>query len=76
MSDVDPDLHRAASPTRRQHAQALLLALACALLFLRGSLLPGTALVPHPPELFDVVMEEAVAAGTFDPDDALSLIHI
>ena len=70
MSDVDPDLHRAASPTRRQHAQALLLALACALLFLRGSLLPGTALVPHPPELFDVVMEEAVAAGTFDPDDA------
>ncbi|MEC8653489.1 MAG: YfhO family protein [Planctomycetota bacterium] len=70
MSDVAPDLGRTASPTRRQHAQALLLAMACAVLFLRESLLPGTALVPHPPELFDVVMEEAIAAGTFDREDA------
>ena len=58
------------TPSRREHLQAALLALACAVLFLRDGLLPGRALVPHPPELFDVHMEEAQAAGTFDPEDA------
>ena len=58
------------APTRREHLQALLLALLCAVLFLRDGLMPGRALVPHPPELFDVVMREAHAAGRFDPADA------
>jgi|GEM_PF-2548363 len=70
MSDDGLTHTSTAAPTRREHVQALLLALACAVLFLRESLLPGSALVPHPPELFDVVMEEARASGTFDPDDA------
>ena len=70
MSVAEPGSQRAAAPSRREHGQALLLAIACAVLFLRGSLLPGAALVPHPPELFDVVREEAVAAGTYDPEDA------
>jgi hypothetical protein len=47
----------------------VLLALLCAVLFLRDALLPGRALVPHPPELFDVVMAEAVANGRFDAAD-------
>lgn len=59
-----------APPTTRQRCEALALALLCAVLFLRGSLLPGCALVPYPPELFDVHMAEAVAAGSFDPADA------
>ena len=56
--------------TGRQSLAALVLAAVCSLLFLRSALLPGNALVPHPPELFDVVMAEARAAGTFDPRDA------
>lgn len=47
----------------------MLLALLCAVSFLREALLPGRALVPHPPELFDVLMAEAVAASRFDPAD-------
>ncbi|MFT6079942.1 MAG: hypothetical protein ACJAQZ_002001 [Planctomycetota bacterium] len=54
---------------RRENLQAVLLALVCAVMFLRESLLPGNALVPHPPELFDVHMAEAKANGTFDADD-------
>ncbi len=57
-------------PTRQQHLQALLLACLCAVLFLRDALLPGRALVPYPPELLDVHMAAARAAGTFDPADA------
>ena len=60
-----------ATPSRREHVQALLLAALCAVLFLREALLPGRALVPFPPELFDVQMAEARAAGTFDAGDAL-----
>ncbi|MFN3244829.1 MAG: hypothetical protein ACE37K_25230 [Planctomycetota bacterium] len=67
MSDANHGRDRAAAPSRREHWQALLLAFACAVLFLRDGLLPGRALVPHPPELFDVVMEQERAAGTFDP---------
>jgi hypothetical protein len=59
-----------APPTRRQHVQALVLAFACSELFQRDALLPRRALVPHPPELFDVVMAEAIADGRFDPADA------
>ncbi len=59
-----------APPTTRQRCEALALALLCAVLFLRGSLLPGRALVPYPPELFDVHMAEAVENGTFDAADA------
>ncbi|MEO6593161.1 MAG: hypothetical protein ABIP94_00240, partial [Planctomycetota bacterium] len=59
-----------APPTRPQHLQAVSLALLCAVLFLRDGLLPGRALVPHPPELFDVHRAEAQARGTFDPADA------
>ena len=55
---------------RRQWLLAALLACVCAALFLRDALLPGRALVPHPPELFDVVMAEAHATGRFDPADA------
>lgn len=55
---------------RRQWLWATLIACVCAALFLRDALLPGRALVPHPPELFDVVMAEAHAAGRFDPADA------
>jgi hypothetical protein len=58
------------SPPARQHLQALLLALVCAVLFLRDGLWPGRALVPFPPEQFDVVRAEATAAGRFDPVDA------
>jgi hypothetical protein len=54
------------TPSRREHLHAVLLALVCAVLFLRGALLPGRALVPHPPGLFDVTAEEALADGTFD----------
>lgn len=69
-------LHRCAvavvppSPTLREHLQALALALLCAVAFLGSALLPGRALVPHPPELFDVAMAQAHAAGAFDPADA------
>ncbi len=69
-------LHRAdvdvvrAPIERRQWLWATLLACVCAALFLRDALLPGRALVPHPPELFDVVMAEAHADGRFDPADA------
>ncbi len=69
-------LHRGAvgpattTPSRQQHLQALLLAALCAVLFLRDGLLPGRALVPFPPELFDVPMAEATARDTFDPADA------
>ncbi|HEB53061.1 MAG TPA: hypothetical protein ENI87_07400, partial [bacterium] len=56
--------------TRREHLAALLLALLCSVLFLGDALLPGRALVPHPPEVFDVYMAEARANGSFDPDDA------
>lgn len=38
----------------------------CAVLFLGKSLLPGNALVPFPPEFFDVQSEQAAAAGTLD----------
>ncbi|MGC6487963.1 MAG: hypothetical protein ACON4Z_09985 [Planctomycetota bacterium] len=69
MSVAEPGSQRAAAPSRREHGQALLLAIACAVLFLRESLLPGAALVPHPPELFDVVRAEAVEAGTYRPDE-------
>lgn len=58
------------SPSRTQRIQALLLALCCALGFLREALLPGRALVPYPPEQFDVVRAEAIARGTLDLDDA------
>ncbi|MCA8977382.1 MAG: YfhO family protein [Planctomycetes bacterium] len=60
----------AQSPSRRQRWQAILLALLCSLGFLRESLLPDRALVPYPPELFDVVRAEAIAKGTFDAADA------
>ncbi len=58
--------HAPESPSRQQHAQALLLALLCAALFLREALLPGTALVPYPPEQFEVVRAERAAAGALD----------
>ncbi|MGK0303111.1 MAG: hypothetical protein ACI89X_003999 [Planctomycetota bacterium] len=68
-----PDLGPNSSPnsgtSRRESLQAVLVALVCAVLFLRESLLPGNALVPHPPELFDVHMAEAKANGTFDAED-------
>ncbi len=64
---MPPEANR---PTRREHLHALLLALLCSVLFLRDALLPGRALVPHPPELFDVTMAEAVAAGRFDAAEA------
>ncbi|MEZ6037280.1 MAG: hypothetical protein R3F29_07350 [Planctomycetota bacterium] len=60
---------QSSAPTRREHLQALGLALLCAVLFLRSALLPGNALVPHPPEVLDVPMAEAIAAGRFDPDE-------
>lgn len=63
-------LPEANRPTRREHLHALLLALLCSVLFLRDALLPGRALVPHPPELFDVTMAEAIADGRFDANDA------
>jgi len=66
MSDAFPDQGHAVTPSRREQWQAVLLAFACAVLFLRGGLLQGNALVPHPPELFDVVMEQERASGTFD----------
>lgn len=59
------------APTRREHLQALVLAFVCAVLFLGDALLPGRALVPHPPELLDVPMAEAVAAGRFDAGEVL-----
>jgi hypothetical protein len=70
-----PRLHRhgvnvpRAPVTSRQWWIALLLACGCSLLFLRDALLPGRVLVPHPPELFDVQMAEAHAAGGFDAAD-------
>ncbi|MGK0156948.1 MAG: hypothetical protein ACI9SE_003923, partial [Neolewinella sp.] len=42
----DADLRRSGS-WRRENLQAVLLALVCAVMFLRESLLPGNALVPH-----------------------------
>lgn len=56
--------------SRRQHLQALLLALLCSVLFLRDALLPGRALVPYPPEQMDVVRAEAIANGALDLEDA------
>ncbi|MBL8738575.1 MAG: hypothetical protein JNL12_19255, partial [Planctomycetes bacterium] len=59
------------SPTRRDHLQAVLLALLCSALFLRTALLSGHALVPHPPELLDVPREQAIADGRYDANDAM-----
>lgn len=59
------------TPTRRDHLQAVLLALLCSVLFLRTALLPGHAMVPHPPELLDVPREQAIADGRYDANDAL-----
>jgi len=59
----------ASAPSWQQHAQALALALLCSVLFLRDALLPGRALVPFPPEVFDVHMAEAKAKGRFDFED-------
>jgi len=53
-------------PARREHLQALLLALLCGVLFLRDGLLPGRAILPFPPEQMDVQRAEAIAADTFD----------
>ncbi len=69
-------LHRCVVPAARtptttaQLLVAIALALLCSVAFLRDSLLPGRALVPHPPELLDVPMAQAIAQGRFDPDDA------
>ncbi len=52
-----------------QHAVALLLAALCSVLFLRDALLPGTALVPYPPEQIDVFRAQAEARGELDVDD-------
>lgn len=57
-------------PARREHLQALLLALLCSVLFLRDGLLPGRAILPFPPEQMDVQRAEAIAADTFDPQAA------
>jgi hypothetical protein len=57
-------------PSRRQHLHAILLAALCAVLFLRDSLLPGRALVPFPPEVYDVQCAEAQSKGTLDLVDA------
>jgi hypothetical protein len=55
-----------APPTRRELLSAILLAALCAALFLGSSLLPGRALVPFPPEIYDVQGAEAAAAGRLD----------
>lgn len=55
-----------APPTRRELLTAILLAALCAALFLGPSLLPGRALVPFPPEVYDVQGAEAAAAGRLD----------
>ncbi|MEC7584472.1 MAG: YfhO family protein [Planctomycetota bacterium] len=60
-----------AAPSARQQWQAVLLAALCALLFLRGGLLPGNALVPYPPEGYDLYQAEALATGTYDAADAM-----
>jgi hypothetical protein len=57
-------------PARREHLQALLLALLCSVLFLRDGLLPGRAILPFPPAQMDVQRAEAIAAGHFDPQAA------
>ncbi|MCB9885621.1 MAG: YfhO family protein [Planctomycetes bacterium] len=48
---------------------ALLLAALCSVLFLQGALLPGTALVPYPPEQIDVFRAQAEARGELDLHD-------
>ena len=60
MSTYDP----APPATRRERLQAVLLALLCSVLFPGDALLPGRALVPHAPEVFDVYMDEAKANGS------------
>jgi len=47
-----------------------MLAAMCAVAFLRDALLPGRALVPYPPELYDVQAAEAQQRGTLDVADA------
>ena len=59
------------APTLRERLAALALALACAVAFLGEALLPGRALVPHPPELLDVAMAESIAAGRHDATEML-----
>lgn len=54
-------------PERRQQLHAVLLAMFCAALFLGKALLPGTVLVPFPPEYYEVQGDEAAAAGRLDP---------
>lgn len=61
MSEREP--HPA---TWREHLHAVLLALLCAVAFLRGGLLPGRTLVPFAPQLHDVLRLEAEARGTLD----------
>lgn len=58
------------APTRTHRLHAFLLALGCAVLFLQDALIPGRALVPYPPEQFDVQRAEARANGTLDLADA------
>lgn len=54
-------------PSPRERWQAWLLALLCAVLFLREGLLPTRALLPYPNTQMAVPRAEALAAGTFDP---------
>ncbi|MBK8101117.1 MAG: YfhO family protein [Planctomycetes bacterium] len=59
------------APSLRQQLQAILLAALCAVAFLRESLWPGRALVPYPPEFYDVYTAQAQAEGRLDVADAL-----
>ncbi len=52
-----------AVPTKREQIQALLIATICALVYLGPALIPGRALVPHPPEHFEPLRTEALANG-------------
>jgi hypothetical protein len=51
------------APGFGQQLEACLLAVLCSVLFLGEALLPGRALVPYPPQLYDVQHAEALARG-------------
>lgn len=56
-------------PCRRELVQAILIAVLCALAFLRAGVLPTRAVVPFPPERFEPLRSELLAAGEITQEE-------
>ncbi len=59
-------------PSLREQLQAIFLAALCAAVFLGEGLLPGNALLPFPPEVYEPLRSEALATGTVTEAELLT----